>query len=123
MLARFRDRARWISGIALASALALVLGSALPHPDDCHGAACRLDVAPHDASSHSIGRSQDADSHPLHCVLCHWNRSVRPLTTAAYLIEPAGACTVRIALDAFSTLSPFPSPQPPLRAPPASPIV
>ena len=43
----------------------------------------------HDAAAHRIGASAvDADSHPLHCVVCHWVRAFRPGVEARFVAAP-----------------------------------
>src|SRR6185295_18544287 len=95
MLQWFRARARSVGATALLSLVTLTVGSALPHPDDCHDAMCAV-VVPHDPSAHSIGRTDTShDNRPLHCVLCHWTRIVRPTATVAHHLTPAVDRTVR----------------------------
>jgi len=122
MLTWFRARARSISSVALVSLITLTVWSAAPHPDDCHDAECGV-VAPHDPSGHSLGREQGSAEQPIHCVLCHWTRSVRPSSETAYLLAPAVEDDVRVHIDVFSALPQFQAAQPPLRAPPVSPAL
>ena len=117
MLSWFRVWARSISGVALASLLALTVSSAVPHADEGHDADCGI-VAVHDPSGHSIGREQSAPEHPLHCVLCHSTRSVRPSTETPHANAPAVEEDVRVHLDDFRAAQHFASAQPPLRGPP-----
>ena len=122
MLSWFRGRARSISSAALISLITLTVWSAAPHPDDCHDAECGP-VAPHDPSGHRVGREQKPGGQPLHCVLCHWTRIVRPTPETALHLSPAVGEVVRIHLVVFRAPSQFSSAQPPLRAPPALPVV
>ena len=103
MLQWFRARARSVGATALLSLVTLTVGSALPHPDDCHDAMCAV-VVPHDPSAHSIGRTDTShDNRPLHCVLCHWTRIVRPTASpvgkntlaASFPMTATGAATSR----------------------------
>jgi hypothetical protein len=120
MLQWFRARARSVGATALLSLVALSVGSALPHQDDCHDAICSV-IVPHDPSAHSIGRADTShDDRPLHCVLCHWTRNVRPSTNAAYHLTPAVDRTVRFLIDVVVAPEAFVAAQPPLRAPPSS---
>jgi hypothetical protein len=121
MLQWFRAHARSIGATALLSLTTLTVWSATPHQDDCHDAVCASAVVSHDPSSHSVGRSTTAEERPLHCVLCHWTRIVRPSTNTAQHLTPAADRTVRILLDVVRAPQAFVSAQPPLRAPPASP--
>jgi len=117
MLAWFRAGARSISSAALASLVTLTVWSAAPHPDDCHDPVCGV-VAPHDWSGHSIGRAQSTATHPLHCILCHWTRTVRPPAATGEPFIPAVEDHPRAHVDVFSALPQFAATQPPLRAPP-----
>jgi hypothetical protein len=119
MLQWFRARARSISAAVLVSLATLSVWSATPHEDDCHDAACSS-VVPHDPSSHSVGRDSSATDRPLHCVLCHWTRIVRPSTDASHPITPSLERGVRTFVDVVSSPQFFFAAQPPLRAPPSS---
>jgi hypothetical protein len=120
MLQWYRARARSIAATALVALATLSVWSAVPHPDDCHEAMC-APVVPHDSSSHSVGRqSADADR-PLHCVLCHWTRIVRPTGNPSHPITPAVERNVRFLVHIVSAPQALLAAQPPLRAPPSSP--
>jgi hypothetical protein len=119
MLQWFRARARSVAATALLSLVTLTLSSALPHQDDCHDAICA--VVPHDPSAHSVGRAETSlDDRPLHCVLCHWTRIVRPSAAVAHHLTPAVDRTVRFLVDVVVAPQSFLAAQPPLRAPPSS---
>ena len=120
MLQWFRARARSIAAPALLSLLTLTVWSATPHQDDCHEAVCTSVVVAHDVSSHSVGRATTDTDRPLHCVLCHWTRIVRPLTTVSHQLAPVPQRNDRILIDSVSAPDAFLAAQPPLRAPPAS---
>jgi hypothetical protein len=121
MLSWFRAHARAIAAAALLSLVTLSVWSAAPHQDDCHDAVCVSLVVPHDPSAHSIGRGASTTDRPLHCVLCHWTRTVRPSSSAAHPLAPAVARDVRFLVDVFSAPEANLAAQPPLRAPPSSP--
>ena len=122
MLQWFRARSRSIAATALLSLVTLTAWSAGPHQDDCHEAICAA-ALPHDASAHTVSRDT-ADTHPpLHCVLCHWTRIVRPSDTAAHHVTPAVDSTVRFLIDSVHAPEAFLAAQPPLRAPPFSPAL
>ncbi|MBI4264155.1 MAG: hypothetical protein HY657_07255 [Acidobacteria bacterium] len=94
---------------------------AAPHPDDCHDATCAAVAVAHDASAHQIRAARsDAESHPLHCLVCHWARSFRPRTEARVLPTPAHQPATRVHVDVFTFSSATQAAQPPLRSPPAS---
>jgi len=121
MLQWFRARARSVGATALLSLVTLIVGSSLPHPDDCHDAICAV-VVPHDPSAHSIGRTDTShEGRPLHCVLCHWTRIARPAANTAHHPTPAVDRTVRFLVDLVFAPEAFLAAQPPLRAPPVPP--
>jgi hypothetical protein len=119
MLSWFRSQSRGIASAALAALVALTLSSAAPHSDDCHGAECGA-IVPHDASSHGVGRPEQSTDLPIHCVLCHITRSVRPTPETAQLLAPSLTGDVSATLDVFSSPSQTALAQPSLRGPPAS---
>ena len=119
MLRWFRARSRSIAATALLSLVALTVWSAGPHQDDCHEAMCAA-ALPHDASAHTVSRDTPSAHRPLHCVLCHWTRIVRPSDTAAYHVTPAVDSTVRFLIDSVYAPEAILAAQPPLRAPPSS---
>ena len=120
MLTWFREWSRSIASAALVSLLTLTISSAAPHQDDCHDAECGP-LAPHDPTGHSVSRPQESSGQPIHCVLCHWTRSVRPTTETAPLFAPALAEEVRASADVFRARSQTSLARPSLRGPPASP--
>jgi hypothetical protein len=121
MLPWFRTRGRSIAAAMLVALATLSVWSSTPHQDDCHDAMCSSVVVPHDPSAHSIGRASSETERPLHCVLCHWTRIVRPSATTAQHLAPARERDVRIPVDVVTAPQAFFAAQPPLRAPPASP--
>jgi hypothetical protein len=118
MLQGFRAHARSIAASALLSLATLTVWSATPHQADCHDAMCAV-VVPHDPSAHSIGRDTANTERPLHCVLCHWTRIVRPSADAGHSLAPSSERNVRALVDVVSAPDAFIAAQPPLRAPPA----
>jgi hypothetical protein len=119
MLQWFRARARSIAAAALVSLATLTAGSAAPHGDDCHDAVCVSGVVSHDPSAHSIGRASTTSERPLHCVLCHWTRIVRPSADPGHRIAPAVEYDVRSLVEVFGAPQFVSAAQPPLRAPPS----
>src|SRR5262245_49500810 len=123
MLSWVRRHSRAVALVTLVSLTTLTVWSAAPHGTGCHESECASIVPPHDASSHRLGRESAAEQHPLHCVLCHWTRLVRPPAATAHHVEAVVEAGV-ISHDVSSV-----SPQhvfaarPPLRAPPASPAL
>jgi len=120
MLSWFRAQSRSIASAALLALATLTISSAAPHPDDCHDADCALTL-PHDPSGHSIGKTQESSGQPIHCVLCHWTRSVRPTPGALPFFAPLLAEDVKVSLDVFIASSQTVLAQPTLRGPPATP--
>jgi len=122
MLQWFRARARSIGVIALLSLTTLTVWSATPHQDDCHDALCVSAVVPHDPSAHSIGRADTGEAdRPLHCVLCHWTRIVRPSTNTAHHLVPVVERNARSFVNIVRSPQAIVAAQPPLRAPPTPP--
>ena len=120
MLSWFRERSRSIAAAALLALITLTISSAAPHPDDCHDADCGLTL-PHDPTGHSVGRPQESSGQPIHCVLCHWTRSVRPTTENAPLFAPSLGDNVDVSVDVVITPSQTFLAQPALRGPPVTP--
>ncbi len=121
MLQWFRARARSIAAPALLSLATLSVWSAAPHQDDCYEVICAPSGVPHDPSAHSVGRNTSTTVRPLHCVLCHWTRIVRPPATVTHHLAPDVDRTVRFFVDVARAPEAFIAAQPPLRAPPSSP--
>jgi hypothetical protein len=111
-----------MSAVALASIVTLTAWSAVPHEDDCHGPGCGV-ALPHDPSGHAVSRDSDSTEHPLHCVLCHWTRLVRPPADSAQPLASVVEVAHRTFLDIVRAPQHFPAAQPPLRAPPAIPAI
>jgi hypothetical protein len=122
MLCWFREASRSIASAALVSLITLTISSAAPHPDDCHDAECGL-IALHDPSGHSLSRPEGSSGRPIHCVLCHWTRSVRPTPQTASLFTPLVAEDVQASIENFCVPSHTSLAQPSLRAPPSSPSI
>ena len=122
MLRWFRARTRSIAATALLSLTTAIVGSVAPHHDDCDETVCAA-VGPHDSSAHHLGRDTSTTDRPLHCVLCHFTRIVRPLATVPHHIAPAVERNVWILVDLVPAPEFFVAAQPPLRAPPSSPSV
>ena len=123
MLSWVRVRSRVVAAIALVSLTTLTVWSAAPHGDACHDQECASFVPPHDPSAHRLGRESATDTHPLHCVLCHWNRIVRPPASTSHHIEAvAEAGIIANEVPSVATQATSAS-RPPLRAPPASPAL
>src|ERR671922_866138 len=95
MLQWCRVRAAPLAAATLAWMFAVGGAAVAPHEDDCHDAACRAIAVQHDAAAHRVGGSSvDDGRHPLHCLVCHWVRAVRPRTEARFvstLVPEAGA--------------------------------
>ena len=121
MLQWFRTQARSIASAALVSLATLTIWSAAPHQDDCHDALCVSVSVPHDPSAHSIGRTSPATNRPLHCVLCHWTRIVRPSAPITQTIALSVERNLLTLVDTLSSPQCVVAAQPPLRAPPSSP--
>jgi hypothetical protein len=121
MLQWFRVRASCIGTLATVALAAAVGSSVAPHHDDCHDAACQPIAIEHDASAHRITAPAAVDSHPLHCVVCHWARSFRPRAESRVLPMPAAEPGITVHVEYFTAAVSAPVAQPPLRSPPSSP--
>jgi hypothetical protein len=122
MLQWFRIRAARVAATTLVGLIAVGGAAVAPHEDDCHDAACRAVAVEHDASAHRVGAPPiDDESHPLHCLVCHWVRAFRLGAATRFVSTLASATSVRIPLQFFVVASRAPAAQPPLRSPPASP--
>jgi hypothetical protein len=97
----------------------------LPHSFDPHHDADRDgSFVVHDESAHRISASDSpGDDHPLHCLACHWARSLRQRDASVHLTPPDGA-SAKFVRSHVPPLSPHHAVrQPPLRAPPVSPAI
>jgi hypothetical protein len=121
MLRWFRAQARSTAVAVLVSLTALGGWSSTSHGPDCHDADCVWAVR-HEASAHAIQSAAADESHPLHCVLCHWTRSFRPSTDTVHHLATPVEGDGRIHTDVFTAALVFPAAQPSLRAPPAPPV-
>ena len=120
VLVWFRSRARHLAVTVLVS-LAAFSGSLLtPHVDDCHDHGCVTLSVEHDASAHRYEGAAPADhEHPLHCVACHWARSLRPPRAgAAFLAAPAVEQQPRLHVESSPVARLDLVALPPLRSPP-----
>ncbi len=122
MLARFRQRGSCIAVAVLASLASLGISLSGAHADDCHNDC--IVVAVHDVSAHQISAEvRDAESPPLHCLVCHWARSFRPRGEVVFVAAPVAATGIWINVEIYTATPTAPSAQPPLRSPPASPVL
>ena len=118
----FRARARAVSATLLVSLASLGMSLYAPHPADCHDADCETILVAHDASAHRVTAAPAAaETHPLHCLVCHWARSFRPRIEVRFLTAPAAQAGVTVHVEYFTAAVSAPVAQPPLRAPPSSP--
>ena len=119
MLQWFRARARLVAAATLVSLTTLGGLSSATHGGDCHDDDCVVSLLPHDPSTHGVGTTEDAAGHPLHCILCHWTRSIRPSTETVHQIARPITTDVGPSTDVPAALSPVQAAQPPLRSPPS----
>lgn len=124
MLAWFRAHASRIATAAMVSLVALGVSAVSPHVDDCHDSGCLTIGVEHDADAHRFtAPPTDTDIHQLHCLVCHLLRSFRPRTEGRVLFTAASEADALVHFDSFAVSVAAPAAQPPLRAPPASPVV
>jgi len=118
MLSWFRAHLRPVAFAALVSLTALVnLSTAIHDASECHDE-CAAGVVRHDAWSHAIGSEQASVDHPIHCVLCHWTRTLRPSTAVVHGVARPVVQSVRPVADAPGSPLQALAAQPPLRSPP-----
>jgi len=119
MLAWVRARLRPVAASLLATLVVVGGVSSAGHGGDCHGSECGTWSGPHDPSAHTIRSASPDASHPLHCVLCHWTRLVRPSIEAVHHLARPITDDVRPHAEVLGALSLVQAAQPPLRSPPA----
>jgi hypothetical protein len=119
MLRWFRLHAAPLAATLLVALLTLAGATATPHADDCHDA-CLPAAIEHDESAHRFARVPDtAESHPLHCLVCHWVRAFRPHAAARVTSTVAAAAGTIVHVDTVPLLRRAQVAQPPLRSPPS----
>jgi hypothetical protein len=124
MLSWFRSTASGVAATLLMSLATLGVSLYAPHPVDCHDAECGTILVAHDASAHRVGaNTSTADTHPLHCLVCHWARSFRPHITTTFVATPAAYAGIRLHFDFIPVARNTQVAQPPLRSPPSSPVL
>ena len=123
MLKWFRLSQRYTAFVVLASLASLGISLAGPHDDECHDAECFAAIV-HDAADHQITADPSRDeAPPLHCLVCHWARSFRPHTDTAFVAAPVAAAGPWINVEIYTAAPVAPAAQPPLRSPPAAPVL
>jgi hypothetical protein len=121
MLQWRRARTRPIAGLALAALVTVTLESVVPHDAACHAAACEF-VSAHDPLGHAVSDERGAPEFDVHCVLCHWTRSVRPPAETPRFVSPTAECRGGTQSPVVARRQRLASEQPPpLRAPSAFP--
>jgi hypothetical protein len=120
MLTFVRARTSSVAATLLVSLLSLQL----PHPGDAdHDSHGSLALFAHDPASHAVRNTvPEEGTPPLHCVVCHLARSLRPQADASSLPLPVVSTGTHAHLEVFTAARPAPLAQPPLRSPPASPF-
>ena len=120
MLPWMRRRVRAVAAATLVSLLGLGGLSSTAHSADCHDDDCAIAFPRHDPSSHAVGSGSADPAHPLHCILCHWTRPIRPSTESAHYVARPETERVLPQSEVFGALSLVQAAQPPLRSPPAA---
>jgi hypothetical protein len=120
MLQWFRAQARAISSVALVALATITVLSAAPHDEDCDDTPCTA-TGRHDPGDHTIAGATSTSDRPLHCVLCHCTRTVRPSAGAFQPLAPFVEVTCRRAEDTSGARQPSLARQPLLRGPPTTP--
>jgi hypothetical protein len=118
MLHWFRAHLRPFALAALVSLAGLASLSSVVHDSaECHDE-CAAGVVAHDPWSHAIGSTTAGAEQALHCILCHWTRTVRPSTEAAHEVARPVTCNLRSIPDSLVSPLRVLQAQPPLRSPP-----
>jgi|SRR5688572_20422052 hypothetical protein len=116
----FRARARTVAATLLASLVSLGMSLYAPHAADCHDVDCGTILVAHNAAAHRLTADPTAaDTHPLHCLVCHWARSFRPTIEVRFLTAPAAQAGVTVHVEYCTAAVSAPVAQPPLRSPPS----
>jgi hypothetical protein len=94
-----------------------------PHSfDERHDAENRLGLVAHDESHRFAALPSEGEAHPLHCVVCHMARLLRPHVEVRSLPAPTPHIAARITLELITASSAAPAEHPSLRSPPESPV-
>ena len=118
----FRAKSRIVAAALLVSLASLGGSLYAPHAVDCHDAECGTIFVAHDASAHRVSAAPAAaETHPLHCLVCHWARSFRPRIEVRFLTAPAAQAGYVVHIEYFTPAARARAAQPPLRSPPSSP--
>jgi hypothetical protein len=115
----FRVHARRLAAATLVALVTVSGVTSLAHGVECHDDECVLAVVRHDPASHSVASGSTTDAAgPLHCVLCHWTRPIRPSSEAAGFLARPRIDTVLLHFEVLGVVSQVQSAQPSLRSPP-----
>jgi hypothetical protein len=121
MLKIVRQRTSSVAAALLVSLLSLQLPHTADADHDSHGS---LALVAHDPSTHAIqDTARGHDAPPLHCVVCHIARSFRPQIAASSLPVPVVSSSTLVHIEVVTAARPSVAAQPPLRSPPASPLL
>jgi hypothetical protein len=121
MMTWFRHQLRPLAATVLVWLAALGAWSTVAHGAECHDEECAPAIVAHDASAHVFDTAQPAvDAHGVHCILCHWVRTVRPPASATHVLPAVASCNVRVYIADVRASRGATAAQPPLRAPPGS---
>ena len=112
---------RWVRHALTPVAVLVLVATAalgLPHTEKGHDADCTLIAVAHDAAAHRIGAASTHDTAPpVHCLACHWLRSLsRP--SLAGQCAPQATARLGLRADTPALLSLTVAARPPLRGPP-----
>ena len=123
MLKWFRLSKRCTAVVVLASLASLGVSLAGLHEAECHDAEC-VSAIVHDESAHQIAADSSRDqAPPLHCLVCHFGRSLRPRSEAVFVAAPVAVAGLWINVEIYTATPVAPAAQPRLRSPPASPVL
>lgn len=128
MLAWVRNRSARVAGVLLLSLLTATASEARPsHAEaghDDHSLGATQPIGVHDEADHELRSPTAPDSsHPLHCLVCHWARAFRPLSTPSAGITPTLEARYHRQPAVIAAPRGVAPPQLSLRSPPSSPFV
>src|SRR5689334_18669086 len=120
MLHHVRGHLRAFAATVLVLVSAVGAWSTAAHGLDCHDRDGAPVFVAHDASAHAFrGAVLPEEERPVHCVLCHWTRTIGPGVQSVYTALDVVSRTLAMpARDAVASRF-VAAAQPPLRAPPA----
>lgn len=130
MLGWVRNQSPKVAAILLLSLVTASASEAMPshaeasHDDHGLSAGSTFLAEPHNEADHELRANVPSDvAHPLHCLVCHWARTFRPLASPSAEIAPDLESRYHVQLSVVPAPRGAAAVQLTLRSPPASPSV